>query len=103
MAKFAYLFTGGSMAATPEEQAKIMQEWGAWFGELGPAIVDGGNPFGASASMLADGTVTGSGASGLGGYTLITAESLADATSLAKGCPVLAGGGTVEIYEALDM
>jgi len=103
MAKFAYLYTGGSMAETPEEQEKVMQAWGAWFGELGPAIVDGGNPFGASASVLADGAVTGRGTSGLGGYTLITADSLADATALAKGCPVFADGGSVEIYEALPM
>ena len=103
MAKFVYLYTGGSMAETPEEQATVMQAWGAWFGELGEALLDGGNPFGASTSVRADGSVTGAGASAIGGYTLINADSLDDATAKAKGCPVLTSGGSVEIYETLEM
>ena len=43
------------------------------------------------------------GASRIGGYTVVTAESLDDATSLAKGCPALDAGGGVEVYEALPM
>ena len=103
MAKFVYLYTGGSMAETPEAQQQAIAAWGAWFGELGEAIIDGGNPFGASASVGTDGAVTAGGASRASGYTLVKAESLDDATALAKGCPVLATGGAVEIYEALDM
>jgi len=57
MAKFVYLYTGGSMAETPEAQQQVMAAWGAWFGELGAAIIDGGNPFGAAASVGADGSV----------------------------------------------
>ena len=103
MAKFVYLYTGGSMAETPEAQQQVMAAWGAWFGELGAAIIDGGNPFGASASVGADGSVTAGGASRVSGYTLVNADSLDDATALSKGCPVLASGGAVEIYEALEM
>ena len=33
----------------------------------------------------------------------MSAESLEDAAALAKGCPILAGGGSVEIYEAIEM
>ena len=102
MAKFVYLYTGGSMAETPEAQQQVMAAWGAWFGELGAAIIDGGNPFGASASVSADGAVTTGGASRVSGYTLVNADSLDDATALSKGCPVLSSGGAVEIYEALE-
>ena len=38
-------------------------------------------------------------ASGLTGYSVLKADSLAAATTLAKGCPVLAHGGAVEVYE----
>jgi hypothetical protein len=103
MAKYVYLYTGGKMADTPEEQQQVMAAWGAWFGELGAAIIDGGNPFGASASVGSDGAVTAGAASRIGGYTLVNADSLDDATALSKGCPVLASGGAVEIYEALEM
>jgi hypothetical protein len=103
MAKFVYLYTGGSMAETPEAQQQVMAAWGAWFGELGEAIIDGGNPFGAAASVGADGAVTAGGSSRVTGYTLVKADSLDDATALSKGCPVLASGGAVEIYEAIVM
>ena len=46
MAKFVYVYTGGQMAETPAAQEEAMQAWGAWFGTLGDAVTDGGNPFG---------------------------------------------------------
>ncbi|HEV7192813.1 MAG TPA: hypothetical protein VGN35_06345 [Jatrophihabitantaceae bacterium] len=102
MAKFVYVYTGGQMAATPEEQEKSMQAWGAWFGTLGDAVSDMGNPFGTSATV-AGGGVTEGGASKAGGYSIVTADSLDDAVGKAKGCPVLDNGGAVEVYEALEM
>jgi hypothetical protein len=73
-----------------------------WFGELGPAIVDGGNPFAASTAVQSDGS-SGAAAAGLTGYSIIDAADLAAAATLAKGCPVLDAGGSVEVYEALPM
>lgn len=102
MAKFVYVYTGGQLAATPEEQEKQMQAWGAWFGTLGDAVTDMGNPFGTSATVSTTGTSDG-GASKAGGYSIVTADSLSDASAKAKGCPVLTGGGSVEVYEALEM
>ena len=37
MAKFLLTYTGGSMPATEAEQAKVMEAWGVWFGQLGAA------------------------------------------------------------------
>jgi hypothetical protein len=102
MAKFVYLYTGGQMAATPEEQEKAMQEWGAWLGALGDSVAEMGSPFGASATVSQDGVADG-GTSRAGGYSIVTAGSLDDASAKTKGCPVLAGGGAVEVYEALEM
>ncbi|HEU0238218.1 MAG TPA: hypothetical protein VKB59_19980 [Micromonosporaceae bacterium] len=102
MAKFVYLYTGGQMADTPEDQEKAMQEWGAWFGKLGAAVKDMGNPFGASATVSGSGS-TGHGTSHAGGYSIVEADSLEDAKTKAIGCPVLTGGGAVEVYEAIPM
>lgn len=56
MAKFVVLYSGSSgMAASPDEQKRIMDEWGAWYGKLGDAIVDWGTPFGASKSISGPG------------------------------------------------
>jgi hypothetical protein len=102
MAKFLYLYTGGQMAETPEAQEAAMQQWTTWFGTLGDSVVDIGNPFGAGRTVK-DGGTTDGGASELGGYSIINAESLAEAANKANGCPALQAGGTVEVYEALAM
>jgi hypothetical protein len=102
MAKFVYVYIGGQMAETPEAQEQAMQAWGAWFGTLGDSVADVGNPFGNSATVSLGG-VTDGGKSGAGGYSIVSAGSLSDATAKAKGCPVLASGGSVEIYEAIPM
>ena len=38
----------------------------------------------------------------MGGYFVVSASSLAEATELAKGCPVLQNGGTVEVRPIID-
>ena len=102
MAKFQYLYTGGQMAETPEAQEEQMQAWTAWFGTLGDSVADMGNAFGAS-STVTNGSASDGGASKLGGYSIINAESLGEAAKKADGCPVLRSGGSVEVYEALPM
>jgi hypothetical protein len=104
MTNFVLAYRGGSgMAATPEAQEKSMAEWGAWFGTLGEALIEGGNPFGASRTVGADGSSSDGGAAGLTGYSVVRASDLSTAADLAKGCPLLANGGTVEVYEAIPM
>ena len=102
MAKFVYVYTGGQMAETPAEQEKAMQAWGKWFSTLGDSVADMGNPFGSSATVSSGGVADG-GASKAGGYSIVSADSLSDATAKVTGCPVLDGGGTVEVYEAVPM
>jgi hypothetical protein len=103
MAKFVYLYTGGGMAETPEAQEQTLQVWGAWFGALGDAVLEIGNPFGAAASIAADGAVSTGSTAGATGYSVIRADSLDEATTKAKDCPVLASGGAVEVLEAIEM
>ena len=104
MAKFVFAYTGGGgMADSPAEQQKVMEAWMNWFGTLGDSVVDGGAPFGPTASIAPDGSVKEGAASHLTGYSIVSADSLAEATTKAKGCPVLSSGGSVEVYEALPM
>jgi hypothetical protein len=102
MANFLLAYKGGAMAETPEAQEAAMQAWMGWFASLGSAVVDGGSPFGASTAVLADGS-RGNASAAITGYSVLTADSLDAAADLAKGCPILAAGGAVEVYEALPM
>jgi hypothetical protein len=102
MGKYVFAYKGGSMAETPEAQEAVMKAWIDWFGTLGSAVIDGGNPFGASTAVNSDGSA-GAASAGLGGYSVLEAESLELAAKLAGGCPVLSAGGTVEVYETIAM
>ncbi len=104
MARFVLTYTGGSgMPESEAEQAEVMAAWGAWFGQLGDAVEDGGNPFAASKTVSPSGDVADGGVAGLTGFTVLDAASLDAAVDMAKGCPVLTNGGSVDVYEALDM
>jgi hypothetical protein len=104
MGKYVLAYKGGSTPESPEAQEQVMAAWGAWFGDLGDAVVDPGNPFAASKTVAADGSATdGAGSDPVTGYSVIDASSLDDAAGKAKGCPILADGGRVEVFETIDM
>ena len=103
MAKFLFIYHGGT-TPDPADVKKVMDAWGAWFGSMGAAVIDGGNPVGKSSTVKSDGSlVDGGGANPVSGYSLIEASSLHDAHQKATSCPLLASGGTIEIAEAMDM
>jgi len=102
MANYLLAYTGGGMAQTDAEREAAMTAWGAWFEELGPAVVQHGNPVGASTSVTASGS-NGAAASGLTGFSVISAENLDAAAALVAKCPVLQGGGKVDVYETIEV
>ncbi len=103
MSKYLYVYHGGSMPETPEEGAKVMAAWEAWMGGLGAAIVDGGAPVGMSKTVGASGTTDDGGANPASGYTIVEADSHAAAAKMAEGCPIIDGGGSVEVAEIMPM
>ena len=103
MAKYVLAYHGGGMPETEEEQAKVMEAWGAWIGGLGEAFVDPGNPIGQTKTVTSDGVTVGGGSNPLSGYGLLTAGSIDEAVAAAKGCPILVDGGSVEVAETIDM
>jgi hypothetical protein len=107
MAKFIYLYRGPASSMsdlTPEQGAQRMAAFGAWMDKVGAALVDVGNPFGASASVRDNGTEGSAG--DLTGYTIIEADDLVAAKAFTDGLPFLSGGAgmcAVEIFELLPI
>ncbi|MEP7214662.1 MAG: YciI family protein [Anaerolineaceae bacterium] len=103
MANFLLVYRGeAKQPATEAEGEKVMAAWMGWFGSMGEAVVDGGNPISGSKSVASNGAVSDGAASGLTGYSVVKADSLDAAAKLAKGCPHLAAGGMVEVYETFN-
>lgn len=105
MANYLLLYSGGSMPETQAEQAAVMKAWEAWFGRLGSALVDAGNPTTGNAKTISgDGSVSdGAAGTAASGYSIIKANSLDEAVELAKGCPVLGGGAKVAVLETFNV
>jgi hypothetical protein len=101
MAKYLLLYSGGGMPESDAEREAVMKAWDGWFGQIGKAVVDGGNPTSGSNKVSADGSIS-AGAGDVTGYSIIEADSLNAATDLAKGCPVLQGGASVSVYETFE-
>jgi hypothetical protein len=105
MSEFTYLFRGRDYSASPEQRQKYTEKWIAWFKELSATgnIKDPGHPLEGSGKVVnGKQKVVNDGPYAeakdvVGGYTLIEAKDLAHAVELAKGCPVLEVGGSVEV------
>ncbi len=104
MSSYLLAYHGGSMPQTEEARGQVMAAWGKWYGDLGAAVVDGGNPIGQASTITSGGMVTkGGGANPVSGYSIIKADSMDAAVEMAKGCPVLQGGGSIEVAETFNV
>jgi hypothetical protein len=73
-------------------------------GRVGPAMVDGGAPFGQRTAVSDDGTSPAPG--DLNGYTIVEADSVDGARALTDGHPFLSEGKgrfTIEVFELVPM
>lgn len=114
MTKYLYLFRGGDahMAEmSPDEQQKHMQEWKDWMQGLAEKgqLIDGlplhgaGKQVSKNGSLVTDGPFA-EGAEVVGGYLMVKATNLDEATEMSKGCPILqAADGHIEVREILDI
>lgn len=109
MAQFAFLYRGGDpVPDSPEEKQKRLQKWLRWFEELkaNGYIKDRGFPLDRSGAMVAgagraitDGPYPEKDL--VLGVTIIDARDLAQASELARACPVFEQGGCVEVRPTL--
>lgn len=94
---------------TQEEQAEQHQQWGAFIGNL--AIKEklvGTNQLGFSGKQIsadlsvAEGINVAEGKT-LGGNMIVRAKTIDEAVEMAKDCPILNMGGTVEVRDIIPM
>ena len=93
----------GSMPETEAEQAAVTKAWTAWFTELGPAVVDAGNPFNTDSKTISSGPTITDAKATASGYSVIQADSLDQAAKYAETCPVLLGGAQVMVLETFEV
>jgi hypothetical protein len=102
MSNYLFVYYGRMMATTPAEQKKSMDVWMEWFGKLGKAVVDGGAPT-KPGKIVSKSGVKAISQNMVSGYSIIKADNLDGAVSMAKTCPIIPEGGQIGIYEVLPM
>lgn len=115
MKEFLFVFRNDFKAAppesrSPEQMEAVMKLWMDWIGGIAAQnkLVDRGNRLGSDGKVLKGNNVITDGPYTeikelIGGYTIVKAESFDEAAELAKGCPILAMGGTVEVRDIVPM
>jgi hypothetical protein len=111
MSEFSYLYRGNDPQASPEQRQQQLQKWVGWFKELGAAghLKNPGHPLErvgmvvtGSRKLITDGPYAEA-KDVVGGFSIIEAKDLAQAVELSKGCPILEGGGSVEVRPIMQI
>ncbi|MCH7936650.1 MAG: hypothetical protein IH994_06115 [Proteobacteria bacterium] len=103
MTDYIIAYHGGNKPATPEEGAKHMAKWQAWVDGLGDAAVNPGTPLGKSRIVSSSGVSDDGGANPMSGFSIVKADNMDAALEMAKECPFLETGGTLEVAEIMKM
>ena len=115
MSHFLYLYRMTATArqeamGTPERAQQSMQRWMTWMSDLEAAghLKDRGQPLERTGKVVrgqkavTDGPYTEA-KDLVGGYTIVEARDIDQAVELSYGCPILEGGGSVEVRPVMKM
>ncbi|NKB24798.1 MAG: hypothetical protein GKR87_10570 [Kiritimatiellae bacterium] len=103
MHQYIITYLGGDKPSSPEEGKQHMSKYRAWFSSLGNSAVSPANPLKNTSTVNSDGTTTTGGTTLMSGFTIIEADSMEATLLIAKGCPFLDIGGSLEVSELIQM
>ena len=103
MPQYMITYLGGDHPSSPEEGKQHMSRYEDWLSSLGNSAISPANPLKNTRTVNSDGTVTPGGNTSMSGFTIIEADSMEQALAIAKDCPFLDIGGSLEVSELIQM
>ncbi len=103
MPEFMLTYLGGNPPASEEEGKAHMAKYMQWLSALGDAAVSPANPLKGTRVVGPDGAVAEGGQTGMSGFTVVEAESMDAALAIARDCPFLEIGGSLEVSQLMKM
>jgi hypothetical protein len=103
MPQYIITYLGGDQPSSPEEGKQHFAKYMDWLSSLGDSAVSPANPLKGTSTVSPDGTVSSGGTTTMSGYTIIEVDSMDAALSIAKACPFLDIGGSLEVSELIQM
>ena len=103
MPHFAIVYFGGNQPSDPNAGKQNFAKYMERLKSLGDAALSPANPLKSTKTAHPDGSVTDGSGSATSGYTIIDAETTDSAVAIAKACPFLEIGGSLEVSELVQM
>ena len=103
MTQYVFVYLGGNQPSNPEEAQKHFTKYMEWLSSLGDSVISPTIPLKDTTTVSPDGTINKGGRAGMSGFTIIKAESMDAALSIAQACPFLEIGGSLEVSELMQM
>ena len=103
MPQYVIVYLGGDQPSSPEEGKRHFAKYKEWLSSLGDSAVSPANPLKDTSTVNSDGTVTTGSTTSMSGFTIIEADSMEAALLIAKACPFLDIGGSLEVSELMQM
>jgi len=103
MKQFVLVYLGGDQPSNQEEGKKHFEKYMEWLKSLGDAVVTPTIPLKDTHTVRTDGTIGEGGSSAMSGFSIIKADSIEAAISIAQACPFLDIGGSLEVSEMMQM
>lgn len=103
MVQYIIVYLGGEQPSNPEEGQKHFAKYKEWLYSLSDSLVSPMNPIKNTHTVNPDGSIISESNTSMSGYTIIEAESIEAALSLAKTCPFLEISGSLEVSELINM
>jgi len=103
MSQYIIVYLGGVQPSSPEEGKQHFAKYMEWLNSLGDSAVSPANPLKDTNTVNSDGSITNSATSTMSGFTILEVDSMDEALSIAKKCPFLDLGGSLEVSELTQM
>ena len=103
MPQYVIVYLGGDQPSSPEEGKLHFSKYMEWLASLGDSAVSPANPLKNTSTVNTDGAVTDGGTTTMSGYTIVDVDSMEAALKIAKACPFLDIGGSLEVSELMKM
>ena len=103
MAQYIITYLGGNQPSSPEEGKQHFAKYKEWLDSLGDSAVSPANPLKGTSIVNPDGTITTGSKTSMSGFTIIEADSMEAALLIAKACPFLDIGGSLEVSELMQI
>ena len=112
MNDYIYIYRGGVTGGSPEEMQQRMQKWMTWMKDLAAKghMKNQGHPLERTGKVVSGRRKTvvdgpfAEAKDAVGGFTIVSARDIDEATELSKGCPIFEHeSGAVEVRPIIPM